>query len=176
MTSPSNPVNIRAKSPLNADDSLSTTPVGGTPDVRTLRAQYTAMGTPPPNIPPRVLSSTAKSGSPTALVFTPTASQDPLPVGEISASSSGASGSPDNLAEATGPLDMDNLPEEEKLKVLRRHLVSKSERQPQDSSPSSRHSSSSNVAALKPFREDSEPFPIPYHASGADITCVFAEI
>ncbi|KAF8071748.1 transmembrane amino acid transporter protein-domain-containing protein [Lyophyllum atratum] len=84
------------------------------------------------------------------------------------------------------PVDLDGLPDEEKAKVLRRHLVSRQEREGGPSTesvdgngsdhhltvdgteqgPSSRRPSTS----LHPERDDSEPFPIPYNAPGGDVT------
>jgi proton-coupled amino acid transporter len=71
------------------------------------------------------------------------------------------------------------LPDEEKAKVLRRHLVSKVERMPppearssaaSDADVSDQRTSRTSSIRKRPPREDSEPFPIPYHAPGADIT------
>ncbi|KAF9466587.1 transmembrane amino acid transporter protein-domain-containing protein [Collybia nuda] len=82
-------------------------------------------------------------------------------------------------------VDLVEMPDEEKVKVLRRHLVSKEERNNghgearsiadsdleaphvPDVGSSRRSSSGANAG---PMREDSEPFPIPYHAPGADVT------
>lgn len=74
----------------------------------------------------------------------------------------------------------DDLTEEEKARVLRKHLVSREERENQlDKKPSlgslvdnrgegPSKSRRSSVANLR--REDSESFPIPYHTPGADLT------
>ncbi|KAJ3781147.1 hypothetical protein GGU10DRAFT_413024, partial [Lentinula aff. detonsa] len=77
------------------------------------------------------------------------------------------------------PVDLDDLPDEEKAKILRRHLVSREEREreridtqegtpsftPESPSQTRRSSGSGRIA-----REDSEPFPVPYAAPGADVT------
>lgn len=70
---------------------------------------------------------------------------------------------------------LDDLPDEEKARILRKHLVSRGERL-QDSPRGSIAplpdngllSKRSSVSQLR--REDSEPFPVPYHAQGADVT------
>ena len=89
-------------------------------------------------------------------------------------------------------MDLEGLTDEDKARVLRRHLVSKEERlgtprpekprsiagseldqglldAPELAGPSSRRSSN---GAHTPFlnREDSDPFPIPYNAPGGDVT------
>jgi solute carrier family 36 (proton-coupled amino acid transporter) len=64
-------------------------------------------------------------------------------------------------------IDIDSFPEDDKVKVLRKHLVSREERQANDG-PISRNSSSSQLA----HQEDPEAFPVPYHTPGADITYV----
>lgn len=72
----------------------------------------------------------------------------------------------------------DEIPDEEKAKILRKHLVSREERQGSprgsmsagsdwDGGLGSRRPSSPQ---LRTQREDSEPFPVPYHAPGADVT------
>jgi solute carrier family 36 (proton-coupled amino acid transporter) len=179
MTSPSIPVNIRPRpqsTDLNADSS-SLQPgsfVNGSPGIRALRAQYS--GTPPRGleIPPRNV---------------PTRSATPVvgsvPAGDASParipSNPPPSGSPANL-----PLDLDDLPPEEKARILQRHLVSKEERERElreqqgESSSNlnlgvndtslSRRSSGSNPPMLT--RQDTEAFPIHYDAPGADVTCV----
>jgi len=149
---------------------------GGTPDVRSLRAQY--YGTPTlPNIPPRTGTSTPR----------PSTSTDPLVF-------TGGGGSPRNVPSISGisarrpvpvGLGLDDVPqpdptaevesiyEEDKVKVLRRHLVSREERQGinngSDGVPS-RKASTANLAA--DFPQDTEAFPVPYHTPGADITYV----
>lgn len=159
----------------------------GTPELRALRAQYAAMGTPPSNIPPRGNTPMARSGSSGISLVPPSDASVPRPgpqaVGGISAGK--GPGTPGSGAETPGLPDLDGLPDEEKLKVLRRHLVSKEERQnrfgevPADlisnlsvpeTTARSRRSSSGEGTSAQVQREDSEPFPIPYHAAGADVT------
>ncbi|KAK7460446.1 hypothetical protein VKT23_009168 [Stygiomarasmius scandens] len=177
MTSPSRPVNIRPSpqaADLNATPS-SSVPVGsfvnGTPDLRALRAQYS--GTPPRGleIPPRNISS--RSGTPVVGSVTPGQSS-PAPITANLPPTSGAD-SPANI-----PLELDDLPPEEKARILRRHLVSKEERErdqqeggsntEQDVSELSRRSSGSRSNPPGLVREDTEPFPVHYNAHGADVT------
>jgi proton-coupled amino acid transporter len=83
--------------------------------------------------------------------------------------------------------DLDDLPDEEKAKVLGRHLVSKDRRMKaftegnnsfkdsamgrisRPNSPSTISRRSSNGLSQRQ-KEDLEPFPIPYDAPGADVT------
>ena len=187
MTSPSRPFDIPSPRQAQSATAEGTPPVFGTPSSaspspRFLRAQYT--GTPPvPNIPPR--SGATPIGTPrTAQPFLPGPAGEPssssprLTVGGISARrpSTPASGQLDN--------PFDDLTDEDKARVLRRHLVSREELQNnRPSTPdqvpgsSSRRGSDtgnishrSSVSMLRPQREDTEPFPVPYDAPGADIT------
>ncbi|KIK66778.1 hypothetical protein GYMLUDRAFT_37905 [Collybiopsis luxurians FD-317 M1] len=163
---PSKPLGI----PRRGSQSQAGTPVG-TPDLRALRAQVIS-GTPPaglsipPNIPLRT-SSPAPSGPFADNTGTPGSSSPArnFLAAQLAAGPSGEQ-TPPNL-----PVDLDDLPDEEKAKILRRHLVSKEERerneQPEDS-PSLRSKPSSGIG--RPEREDSEPFPVPYAAPGADVT------
>ncbi|KAJ8521945.1 hypothetical protein ONZ45_g1461 [Pleurotus djamor] len=190
MSTPSKPVNIRSPKlgPTESDEALNAqaTPIG-TPDLRALRAQY--VGTPPPpNIPPRGTPGPPRNGSPaiSSVGLPPvgvSVSPSPrlLPIVPPSRRSETPLQVPQQgvsfgATEAIPPLSLEDLPDEEKARVLRRHLVSKGERQgvpggvggtraEGSSTPSSRRSSQ-----LGPRREDSEPFPIPYHAPGADVT------
>lgn len=66
------------------------------------------------------------------------------------------------------PADTDSLQEDDKVKVLRKHLVSREERQGNNSAAISRQSSTSQIARLR--QEDTEAFPVPYHTAGGDIT------
>lgn len=194
MTSPSQPVNIGSPrlvsgSPFEGVSGSFTTPVG-TPDLRALRAQYTAVGTPPPpNIPPRGTPVSAQRTGESPLSSTPLFEGSPLRpgpqvIGGISAAR-GRPATPSGSGSETPPrIDLDGLTDEEKAKVVRRHLVSKDERLngpgktpsiagsdleiPQSHLHSRR--SSSNTGPTHPPREDTEPFPIPYHAPGADVT------
>ncbi|KIJ66909.1 hypothetical protein HYDPIDRAFT_85219 [Hydnomerulius pinastri MD-312] len=78
-------------------------------------------------------------------------------------------------------VDLDDLPDEDKAKVLRRHLVLREERQNRadmSSLASSDHAAGeaeapsvgSSTPAPPPQRDGSEAFPIPYEAPGADVT------
>ncbi|KAJ3813712.1 vacuolar amino acid transporter 4 [Lentinula aff. lateritia] len=168
MASPSKPVGI----PKSGSQSQSVTPAG-TPDLRALRAQVISgtppvgLSIPPPNIPPRT-SSPVPLGQ--FVEGTPASSS----TARIQLAGPSRTDSPLNL-----PLDLDDLPDEEKAKILRRHLVSKGERERErrenpEVTPSSaaepvsqtRRSSGSGRIA----REESEPFPVPYAAPGADVT------
>lgn len=84
------------------------------------------------------------------------------------------------------PVDnpFDDLTDEEKARVLRKHLVSRDERQNNGAGPSEpvpaassrAESESGNLSKRSSFsqlrvqKEDTEPFPVPYDAPGADIT------
>ena len=171
MTSPSKPLNIASPraGPSDVVSGSFTTPLG-TPDLRALRSHYAAGTSPPPNIPPRLASAI------------PTRCASPLPA----TSSADASPRPPLIVRPGSPSsdvhipDLDDLPHEEKAKVLRRHLVSKEERMPPPEARSSaasdaeisdqRTSPTSSIRRQLPQREETEPFPIPYHAPGADIT------
>ncbi|KAJ3739350.1 vacuolar amino acid transporter 4 [Lentinula detonsa] len=129
MSSPSEPLGI----PRHGSQSRSATPAG-TPDLRALKAQVISgtppvgLSIPPPNIPPRT-SSSAPSGP-----SGPSRTESPLDL----------------------PVDLDDLPDEEKAKILRRHLVSREERERE------------RIDTQE--GEDNEPFPVPYAAPGADVT------
>lgn len=188
MSSPSKPLNIRGtRPPPSNDPSVHSTPLAGTPDLRALRAQYA--GTPPvPNIPPRGTpgrSTPVVVGTPStqpAIDFTSSPLRPPTTpaVGGISAARR-PSFAPNTVSDVPS-LDLEGLTDEEKAKVLARHLVSKEERAKADqlknpatsesssshSRPSSQHSGTPQDASKA--REESEPFPIPYDAPGADIT------
>lgn len=202
MASPSKPVNI--SSPRRAPDEIASSTPGtpgrfniGTPSSRPFARQM--VGTPPTppiaNIPPRTGGAGMSYGSPSGLAFglsrtpqtglrsgtggtnTPTVGVIPSP-----------SGSPGR--------NLDDVTDEEMARVLRRHLVPRSERLAQaqsgaqtpvvdaeeegvfviDAGTGSRrpsmHSSGAASSSRQqlPVREDSEPFPIPYDAPGGDIT------
>jgi proton-coupled amino acid transporter len=180
MSSPSKPVNIGSPhflpapipgTPGGRRDSRFGTPVTGTPDLRSLRAQY--VGTPPlPNIPPRTGTSTPRPSAPTEpLVF----SGEGLPrvpsVSGISARRPAVVGLGLEGVSTPDPTgDIDSLQEDDKVKVLRKHLVSREERQGNNSAAISRQSSTSQFP--RPRQEDTEAFPVPYHTAGADITYV----
>src|SRR6188768_3368208 len=143
MTSPSQPVNIRSPrslaTPLNdnikndsSPASLAGTPSAallGTPDLRALRAGY-AGTPPPPNIPLRgtpVPNRAAFASSSVSLIpsdASPGPRPGPQTVGGLSASRQPVSS--DSAPPSTPPpgqaIDIDELPAEEKARVLGRHL------------------------------------------------------
>lgn len=183
MSSPSKPVNIH--SPPLPFNSASFTP-SGTPDIRALRAQYS--GTPPvPNIPARhtppvdSYSSSTRDGSPSANL-----SSNELIAKLHRPSSSATSAKRLASAAASGSVvdntvvDPDDLPAEDKVRVLRRHLLFRGERPSRTDLRSSDGSdqdipdldepSAESSTPLRPSLETSETFPIPYHAPGADVT------
>ncbi|THH09144.1 hypothetical protein EW146_g8775 [Bondarzewia mesenterica] len=193
MTSPSKPVNITSpRIPLRGglDSTPSGSPFTGaaaTPDLRALRAQY-AGTPPPPNIPPR-LSVSNNPAVPSSGTLTPRASE-PLPlggtasetrsvaVGGISARRPAGlgvsvSGTPGGGSDGN-PVDIDDLADEEKAKILRRHLVSREERgggaRPGTNGSEEGMSRKSSVGEFRLRRKDTEAFPVPYHAPGADVT------
>lgn len=191
MASPSRPVNITSPtfSPRELDfqsgSFASGTPLSGTPDIRALRAQYVASSTPPlGNIPPRPSSGTPGSYrdqsnlslpagiSPSPAYGTPRFG--PSVLAGISARRPSTPASVNTAGEFNSP-NLDDLPDEEKARVLRRHLVSKQERQarPESSNAVSRNSSFRSGHTPQGRREDTEPFPVPYDAPGADVTWVY---
>ena len=171
LSMPTQPVPIKSSAPTgNNNDSVSAsftqsigTPIG-TPNLHNRRLQY--VGTPPVrNVPPRVA--------------TPTVDGPSSYRAQIVASGSRPS-NPTSGTATPAIVDLDVLSDEEKAKVLARHLVLNEERQALPSIPadldapqagmSSRPSSLNQNGVHE--REESEPFPIPYHAPGADVTCV----
>ncbi|EIN09975.1 hypothetical protein PUNSTDRAFT_86492 [Punctularia strigosozonata HHB-11173 SS5] len=169
---PSQPVNIGSPRARPAFAAPSGTPGAGTP--ASLRVPF--YGTPPPvaNIPPR--SGTPRNGgtpraSPALL---PSAtSESPRSLGGLSASRP-VVGTPGSGAGASDRETMlDELTEEEKARVLRKHLVSREEREQALGGPSRSDAGSEGGRSRRSshaVREDSEAFPVPYHAPGADIT------
>ncbi|KAF9000647.1 transmembrane amino acid transporter protein-domain-containing protein [Cyathus striatus] len=198
MSSPSQPLNISNRPPESTNnDTLglpasfaTSTSFAGTPDFRALRAQYA--GTPPPaNIPPRstpgpVLRAASSSVS---LLPVDASPRRPLPqgVGGISASKQPASSS---SGPGTPQNTLSDLPDEEKARVLARHLVLSEERmKPAPASSVDAQSDRDNITPGSldvtvsqsrrssgtgtprgPLREISDIFPIPYDAHGADVT------
>lgn len=82
---------------------------------------------------------------------------------------------------------LDDLTDADKAKILRRHLVSREERNLNlgEGTSATRRSPHGSVssgsdggelskrpssAQIRVQREDTEPFPVPYHAPGADVT------
>lgn len=181
MSSPSRPVNIGSPRQGNIFHSGSPTPIG-TPDLRTWRAQYT--GTPPvPNVPARFTPESFTSGSPGHLLpqseFLGRAYRLP-PTGISPRPSSAIT---PGTGFDSGTLDLDTPQDEHKARVIRRHLLMREERQNRgdvnsisgseldarvsnDDTPSV----GSSTPPPAPFREETEVFPIPYEAPGADIT------
>jgi hypothetical protein len=79
----------------------------------------------------------------------------------------------DDVPQPDPNTDVESTYEEDKVKVLRKHLVSREERQGNNNDSEgvpSRRSSTANLALE--FQEDLEAFPVPYHTPGADITYV----
>ncbi|KIY64419.1 hypothetical protein CYLTODRAFT_380908 [Cylindrobasidium torrendii FP15055 ss-10] len=147
----STPVNIRGRPAMPESSSANSTPIG-TPELRALRAQYGATGTTPGSlsIPPR--SVPLRTGSPANSFGAPSNGSAPS-VGGISVSQP--------QPEENGlPPNLEELPEEEKLRVLRRHLVHKDERK----------QSSTDLPGTSTSTDESEAFPIPYEVPGADVT------
>lgn len=196
MSAPnSKPVGI-ASPRLRSDDAASfdSRGVSGSPG----RAGWA--GTPPPNIPPRFISAGSRPGS-----FTPTAgaafpnSRTSTPRDDAASGQGNdylrvAGGVPpdDRGGRATPTLqDLDDLPDEDKAKVLRRHLVSREEREAESlRRPSvasarpamdavqfnSNDSGGSSYAPSVGPGEDLDPFPVPFSSAGGDITSVLITI
>ena len=182
MSTPTKPVNISRSPRQDGGDELASSFQGtpgrfniGTPTGRNLR-QFGTPPTPPiANIPPRTAAALAAGagmsyGSPSGLAFRPRTPGTGTP---------GSTGSPGR--------NLDEVTEEEMARVLRRHLVPRSERAGQqarsgeqtpslaveadnDGGSSGGASSSRRPSSSQPTREDSEPFPIQYDAPGADVT------
>ncbi|KAG6902826.1 hypothetical protein C0995_010711 [Termitomyces sp. Mi166 len=184
MSSPSQPVAIKSPRLASSDspDSVSSSFISGTPIVGILRNQY--IGTPPPNIPLRGSPSSRRASTTNNPFLLGSASVTPTPssirpvIGGLSATAGSGEDTPPTI-------DLDVLPDEEKAKVLRRHLLFTTEREGGPSAESvdtngSDHtiapdghgqgSSSRRMSSSHPDHEDLEPFPIPYHAPGADVT------
>lgn len=180
MSTPTRPVNIRPGTPRDNDSSS----VSGSPNIRALRAQY---GTPPvPNIPPRNIPLSSSninigalgSGSPR-----PSAPGTPI-IGGIRMHAPGGPGSGTRTPASGYENPFEELTDEEKARILRRHLVSRQERDQQlerqpsigsfadrGEGPSRSKRQSINAGRDQILTgEDSEPFPIPYHTPGADLT------
>lgn len=190
MTSPTRPVNIVSprlssvagvgtpssrRGPGSRGSPAGTPYSGGTPDVRSLRAQY--VGTPPlPNIPART-STPRPSSSTEPLVFGRGSPRFAPALSELSARRPSTPAVGLGLEDAPPPdptIDAESFQGDERVKVLRKHLVSREERQAGNFNGSSgvpsRQASSSNLALE--FQPDPEAFPVPYHTPGADTTYV----
>ncbi|KAF9453490.1 hypothetical protein P691DRAFT_755544 [Macrolepiota fuliginosa MF-IS2] len=188
MSSPSKPLSIRSPRAVPIGElTAESTPLTDTPDLRALRAQY--VGTPPlPNIPPRGTpgrSTPVVVGTPStqpAIDFTSSPLRPPTNTAVSGLSATRRPSFAPNNATDVPSLDIDGLLDEERVKVLERHLVSKEERakadqskNPASSDASSSHSNPSSQHSGTPrdtgkAREESGAFPIPYDAPGADIT------
>lgn len=173
MTSPSKPLSIKNAGVVRGGYGLGESVTAsfansaiGTPDVRSRRQGLQFAGTPPPNIPPRARAIIPGTASPSVSlppsdIHTPQRG-GPSTFGGISAARPSGSQT---------PVDVDDLPEEEKIKVLRRHLALHQDR------PLGETSSAIGTDAEVPDSDSrartpstAEPFPIPYYASGADVT------
>ncbi|KAH7884389.1 amino acid transporter [Phlebopus sp. FC_14] len=183
MSSPSRPVNIVSPRAVSAFNSGTPTP--GTPDIRALRAHYS--GTPPvPNVPARYTPTSGSYSSANREASLPVnlAANDLLSrsyFGGTSAKRPFISGTPGSTID-NNAVDLDDLPDEDKAKVLRRHLLLPEERQnrvelnsvsgsEQDTRDTEDTASSSTPGrSTQLLRGTSEAFPIPYEAPGADIT------
>ena len=138
-----------------------------------------SFGTPPPNIPPRLVSRQGVGSSPrlggafgSPPRGSPLISGSASPVGGLE--ERGRSGTP-------APKDLDDLPDEEKARVLRKHLVSREERvnsrQPsvtRDSvtrpQTSDVHIAASQSGPSSIHKVDEDEFPSPFSHPGGDIT------
>ncbi|KAI0070077.1 hypothetical protein K474DRAFT_1654255 [Panus rudis PR-1116 ss-1] len=172
---PSKPVNISSPTAPSSEFASGVSgsyTTSGSPSARLLRAQYS--GTPPP---PNIPSRSTPIGTPRGpgLVVPPAGeSSRRTSVGGISARRPERPDTPGSGNELTNPLD--ELTDEEKAKVLRKHLASHASdangKSPRGSM--SAGSDAGNVSkrpsSTQLHREDSEPFPVPYHAPGADVT------
>ena len=116
------------------------------------------------NVPPRVA--------------TPTADGPSSYRAQIATSANGTK--PPSGTATPAIVDLDSLSDEEKARVLARHLVLNDERQALTPIPADVETPQAGVS-FRPAsprqnsaheREESDPFPIPYHTPGADITCV----
>ncbi|KAI0822546.1 transmembrane amino acid transporter protein-domain-containing protein [Trametes gibbosa] len=191
MSSPSKPYDIPSPRRTQQANPESTppafgTPISASPSPRVLRAQY-AGTPPPPNIPPRVGGT--PGGTPR---LTGSPSNLPLMAGEASSSSPRLTAADFNVrrpvsgtpGSGQGDNLLDELTDEDKARILRKHLVSREERQNNrpgtpdqlarvSFSAGSDAGNGSNVSkrsSTSHLREDTEPFPVPYDAPGADVT------
>ena len=180
MSTPTRPVNIRPGTPQTNDASS----ISGSPGIRALRAQY---GTPPvPNIPPRnipVQTPNIDIGGRVSSSPRPSIAGTPI-IGGIRMQAPGGPGSGARTPTSGYENQLEELTDEEKARILRRHLVSKEQREQQLDRKSSFGSFTDRGEGPSkskrqfvgvgrdplPVDEDSETFPIPYHTPGADLT------
>lgn len=141
---------------MTLQDELDRTP-HGTPDLRSLRAQFDP---PPLDLPPRNPNAPSSSvTSPPMLSYSP--ARTPLGRGD--------QGTPP-------PLTLEELSDTEKAKVIRRHLVSRDERiysglaGEDPSRPGTSLGSAEAGPSTSVPHDDSEIFPIPYDIPGGDVT------
>jgi solute carrier family 36 (proton-coupled amino acid transporter) len=182
MSSPSKPLAIgspRGRDSAAAGAASETALPLGTPDNRALRAAY--IGTPPvPNIPPRGGTPRLGSDSPSSnnLALPKTGSSNDIVNSFASRKGSTFGGRRPATPGSPGAvsIDIDDLPEEEKARILRRHLVSGNDRR-LDKKPSTDADfpslSSGSTPRGGPSRaepeQETDVFPVPYHTPGADI-------
>jgi proton-coupled amino acid transporter len=153
----SKPVNI--SSPKSGPVSIAGTPLRSV--VESVRAQYLG-NTPPRNIPPRAGTPRLTDRSTSGVAISDNVSARSLQVGGISAGRPGTPATPESAGQTVA---IEDLPDEAKAKVLRKHLVSQGER---EGTPGSADGPSFTSLA----REGSEVFPVPYNAPGADVVFV----
>ncbi|KAJ3569299.1 hypothetical protein NP233_g5140 [Leucocoprinus birnbaumii] len=173
-------VSIKSPRAAPTEFAAQSTPPVGTPDLRALRAQYRHSSSAQHSASwyawAQYSSSSWHSSAPTCLDF-------PSPLRTPAGGSRRPSVTPNTNAEIPN-LDLDELPDEEKARVIARHLRLREERAdaevpktvPSASGDSSSHPtrpSSSHSAVPQDngkAREESEAFPISYNVPGADIT------
>lgn len=171
MTSPSKPLSIRNAGVIRGGHAESVTAsfanssAIGTPDFRSRRVGLQFAGTPPPNIPPRARSVVPGTASPGIS----------LPPSDIHTPQRGASSTYGGISAARPsgaqtPADVDDLTEEEKIKVLRRHLALHQDRPLGETSSTTGTDAEGQVPDPDSTPSTAEPFSIPYHAPGADVT------
>lgn len=198
MSKQTKPVKITSPRRVPSDLNDLSGSAAGTPS-RSFRSPGTPSTPPIANIPPRVPSGAGvmSYGSPSGLALglgLPSSRASPsAPLRPRTPAQAGDGRSSEvNTGSASGsatPRNLEEVSEEEMARVLRRHLVSRSERNLGESSTpeasadpaggealgegtrkASFSGRSSGAASRQAIREDSEPFPIPYDAPGGDIT------
>lgn len=221
---PRSPNNNNNDGGVNGPNSSSYVPsvLDGTPNLNvnafTNRSGSPYIGTPPvPNIPPRMGTPMQRTESIQPGEMGGAASSSPTPrwpgvsspvpgssvpstrYGLLAGAPPPAPGGGGSPAPGVQPnLDLDALTDDDKARVLRRHLVLNEERYltprqekprsiagsdlefpsgsgsktPRDGGPEAGTSKSSSDHATPPQQDDGVVFSIPYHAPGADVTCV----
>ncbi|KAG9030225.1 neutral amino acid transporter [Tulasnella sp. JGI-2019a] len=202
--SPARPVPIgspreghRVNDPIISDIVRDDIPTSASPRPDLDRLRERVAGTPPPNIPQRPFAPPTSSspfrqnlvplgaspaGTPRSFAPSPRPSRPTTPRPNVGGFSQPGSFDPSDSrgsrSGTPGLQELDDLPPEEKARVLRRHLVSREERsrQEQDEERESlgpELSGGSTTPTGRPGsvqRMDTEPFPIPFNAPGGDIT------